>query len=104
MAAVRPTAESGTSRCTLVRAAISTHGRPAPISALHTRAAASYGSARPPQPSANRAVPAAVNTRTGIRRSSGPATSPLRTEPAPWTAYSTPTYAGVRPRTSSATA
>lgn len=101
VAVVRPSTASGVSRCTAVIAAISTHGRPAPIAALAISATASYGSARTPTAAPNSAIPAAVNTRSGSRRSSGPASSPIAMDPAPCAAYSTPTYVGECPSPSS---
>ncbi|RPK42761.1 hypothetical protein EES40_17990 [Streptomyces sp. ADI93-02] len=99
-AAVRPSSASGVSRCTAVIAAISTQGRPAPIAALAARATVSPPSARAPTATANTAIPAPPKVRSGIRRSRGPASSPAATEPAPWTAYSTPANAGGRPSAS----
>lgn len=103
-AAVRPSTASGVSRCTAVIAAISTHGRPAPMAVLAASATRSPPSARAPTATANTAVPAAANVRSGIRRNRGPASRPTATEPAPWKAYNTPAYAGGRPRASSTTA
>lgn len=104
VAATRPTASAGASRWTAVMVATRTHGIPRPITALAARAVASYGSARTPTATANSARPAAASTRSGTRRSRGPVSRPARTEPTPWTAYSTPAYAGERPSPLSTTA
>lgn len=104
LAAVRPSSASGVSRCTAVSAAISTHGRPTPISAQAVSATASDGTARRPTATPNTAIPAAGNTRPGSRRISGPASSPTATDPMPCATDSTPAYAGEWPRTPPTTA
>lgn len=74
------------------------------MAVLAASATRSPPSARAPTATANTAVPAAANVRSGIRRNRGPASRPTATEPAPWKAYNTPAYAGGRPRASSTTA
>ncbi len=90
VALTRPSSGPGVPRCTAVRAAISTAGRPRPTAAPDAQATASDGTARTATATPNRATPAAPYLRAPRRRRAGPDRTPATTEPAPWTAYSTP--------------